>query len=207
MSHADDVVAANMADARVRAWLPWVIAFGGDIGPSYHLAWMAIESDGDPCSFTSMREAGPYQLQPGDNQNDAGTNEAELRTGCNGDTQQLAGSLPITMWATHVIRGTRYINTCRAKVETWTSFSPFSVDYWKATKMVHVAPAVLKQYGPASSSWDDFADRASATAPQSWIDNAAAVGAYGSPALLVGAAKLAALASAFYFATRRRTAA
>lgn len=201
MSAKDDVVAANMADARVRAWLPWVIAFGGDISPYFHLAWIAIESDGDPCSFTSAREAGPYQLMPGDNQNDAGTNEAELRTGCSGDTQQLVDTLPLTMWATHVIRGTAYINACRSKVETWTSFSSLSVDYWKAVKMVHVAPAVLKEHGPASSSWDDFASRAGIP---SWTDNAAAVGAYGSPALIVGAAKLAALASAFYFATRRR---
>lgn len=200
-THADQVVASNLPAARA-SWLWWCVLFGGDIPYPFLLAWIAIESGGNACPVTSYGEAGIFQLMPPDNMTEAGTTADKLRDGCGTD-----GGLTLAARVENIVSGVRYINAQRAKVATWAPWASSStVDYWRLVKMCHVAPAVVKSHGPSSTSWDDFVSKASAAGvSSSWLENAAAVGAYGSSPLLTLGAKVAAVGGTLWLATRSKT--
>lgn len=168
----------------------------GDIPGDFLLAFIKRESNGNPCSFTKLREAGIFQLMAGDNQNVAGTTEAALTSAC--DPAALAAcassgtscnKLPARDLtddeANEQVRsGLQYVQWARAQVHQYSQIPESSPDFWRLVKMIHVAPAVVHICGPTSASWADF--RACAAqpilngkaVPSSWLDNAEWVGGY-----------------------------
>lgn len=182
MSHAADVIRDNYPATQAWAW--WCGMFGGDFPTEFLRAWIAIESGGNACDGpTDLGELGLFQLTP-ENMAEVGVTADELRC--------TSGALTFGDKVTHMTASLRYVRACRDKADAWAPWAT-GVDYWRAVKMAHVAPARLKQHGPASSSWDDFAARCAAAGdtPAHWLENAAAVGDYGSPTWLLLADTLA----------------
>lgn len=166
----------------VELWRPALGDARGDIPLEFLLAFIQRESNGNPCSFTKYREAGIFQLMPGDNQNVAGTNEAALRAGCTGDTQSpsMMWSVPQATRDAQVVSGIQYVQWARGEVHKYSQIPETSPDFWRLVKMIHVAPAIVHRFGPAAPDWDTF--RAAALVggtPASWLDNAEWVGGYG----------------------------
>jgi hypothetical protein len=194
----------------VLRWAPLLERYAGSIPLPYLYAWIKRESDGNPCSYTTARESGIFQLMPPGNTSQAGTSEAALRAACIASTQQAGRQLTASEAEEQVRSGIDYINYARGFARQYVNWPESSPDFWKMVKMVHVAPARVKQYAPGASSWAEFRARAAAgrDTPQSWLDNADWVGAYGTGGGAVSAALvlvgLVAVGALFYLRSRRR---
>lgn len=165
----------------VELWRPAIDAARGDISGDFLQAWNKRESAGNPCSWTKYREAGIFQLMPGDNQTVAGTNEAELRNGCIGETQSPSTMLGVPQETrdAQIRSGIRYVNWARGEVHKYSSIPESSPDFWRLVKMIHVAPAIVHRFGPTSPDWATFRQQAIAAGnPAKWLDNAEWVGGY-----------------------------
>lgn len=164
--------------ASVEQWRPLLQKYAGGIPIEFLLAWISRESGGNPCSYTTLHEAGIWQLMPPDNTARAGTTEAALRAYCVGSTQQAARPLTQDELDEQVRSGIQYINYARQLAHSVVPWSESNPDFWKMVKMVHVAPARVTAYGPGSISWADFVSRVQNT-PASWTNNADWVGSFG----------------------------
>jgi hypothetical protein len=187
-------------------------------GADYWLAWIKRESGGNPCSYTSLRESGLFQLMPPDNTARGGTTEALLRAACAaGQTQ----SRPLTDAEVReqMVSFSRYLAyiTDRAREKlaaagvTWSESSP---DFWKMVKFQHTLPAPTATWlaaakaglGRPPRSWNELVPFApQAGIPAKWVENASWVGSYGGggeiPILI---AALAAGAGLMYYLWRKR---
>lgn len=197
--------------ANVLRWGSLLDKYRGTIPLQYLFAWIKKESNGNPCSYTTLRESGIFQLMYPGNLNEGGTTEEKLRAACVGTTQQASRSLTAAETEEQVRSGLQYVNYAKAYARRFVNWPESNPDFWKMVKMVHVAPARVKQYAPGASSWAEFRRRAEAggNTPASWLDNAEWVGAFGTGGggaglamvLLVG---LAAAGTLFYLRSRRR---
>lgn len=204
------VVAPIMA-TNVLRWAPLLEKYRGTIPLQYLFAWIQKESNGNPCSYTTLRESGIFQLMYPGNLNEGGTTEEKLRAACVGTTQQASRPLTAAETEEQVRSGIQYVNAAKAYARKYVDWPESNPDFWKMVKMVHVAPARVKQYAPGAKSWAEFRARAAAggNTPANWLDNADWVGSYGVGAggvstaalVLVG---LAAVGAVFYLRSRRR---
>ena len=194
----------------VLRWTPLLQKHAGSIPIPFLYAWMQKESGGNPCSYTTLRESGIFQLMPPGNTGQGGTSEAALRAACAGSTQQALRQLTAEEAEEQVRSGIKYLNYARDYARQYVNWPESSPDFWKMVKMVHVAPARVKQYAPGASSWAEFRARAAAggNTPAHWLDNADWVGAHGTGAggaatalVLVG---LVAVGALIYLRSRRR---
>lgn len=196
----------------VLRWSPLLDKYGGAYPRNFLYSWIKKESDGNPCSYTTLRESGIFQLMPPGNTTEGGTSEAALRAACVASTQQLARPLTAAENDEQVRSGIRYLDYAKGYARQYVDWPESSPDFWRMVKMVHVAPARVKQYAPGTKNWAEFRARAAAggNTPASWLDNAEEVGSYGAGfsggsavvAVLVGLATVAAL---FYLRSRSRS--
>lgn len=197
--------------ASVLRWGPLLQKYAGSIPIPYLYAWIKKESNGNPCSYTTLRESGIFQLMPPGNTSEGGTSEAALRAACVASTQQASRPLTEAETEEQVKSGLQYLNYAKSYARKYVDWPESSTDFWKMVKMVHVAPARVKQYAPGARNWAEFRARAAAggNTPANWLDNADWVGSYGVGAggvstaalVLVG---LAAVGAVFYLRSRRR---
>lgn len=175
----------------VEIWRPAIEKAAGDLPVEFLLAWIQRESDGNPCSYTSMHESGIFQLMPPDNTNVAGTTEAALRTACVGSSMRLDHALTSDEVNEQVRSGIQFVTYARQYAHdqlnaVGADWPETSADFWRMVKMVHVSPVAVRRladaaqhYGRAPQSWDEYAQVAANYVPQGWIDNAEWVGSFG----------------------------
>lgn len=208
-------VAALAFPTSVLQWKPLLYRYASIPGVdqvqlvNFLLGWIKIESGGNPCSYTSLRESGIIQLMPPDNTNVAGTTEAALRVACVPGTQMLARSLTSAEAQLQIVSGMRYVqyvfDQARKKLAAaGASWPTSSRDFWSMVKLGHAYPAPIAgwlaqataKYGRPPRSWAEF--RSAISGYQSVLDNAERTGAYATggggsllvPLLLAGGAAL-----------------
>jgi hypothetical protein len=157
------------------------------------LAWIQKESYGNPCSWTSLREAGIFQLMIGDNQRDGGTTEAALRAACvAAPSQSLARTLSDAEANEQVRSGVQYVramrdNARRKLAAVGANWPESSTDFGKMVKFEHVLPgrtatwlaAAKAGLGRAPANWKELVPFAPAAGiPSNWVANADWVGSY-----------------------------
>lgn len=194
----------------VLQWTPLLQQYGGSYPLPFLYAWLKKESGGNPCSYTTLRESGIFQLMPPGNTSQGGTSEAALRAACVASTQQQSRPLTSDEAAEQVRSGIQYLDYAKNYARQYVNWPESNPDFWKLVKMVHVAPARVKQYAPGTSSWAEFRSRAAAggDTPANWLDNAEWVGSFGigggdttvTVLVLVGLATVGAL---LYLRSRR----
>lgn len=166
----------------VLRWLPLLRKHAGTVPIPFLLAYIKKESNGNPCTYTTLRESGIFQLMWPHNLREGITSEEALRAACVGTSQRPVRPLTEAEAEEQVASGLRYINFTRAYARRYVDWPETSADFWRMVKMVHVAPARVKQYGPGSKDWAEFRRRAEAggDTPKRWLDNAEWVGSYGA---------------------------
>lgn len=193
----DDAVATF--NASVEQWRSDIEAQAGTLPLNFLLMWIQKESNGNPCSWTSLSEAGIFQLMAGDNISQGGTSLAAQHPvpPCSPGMQTTAyrSSLTDDQAYEQVRGGIQYVNYCRTRAEAYMSMYGYTGQpgwtdsdwsYWAMVKMVHVAPAKIPSMlqagingsGGVPSDWDQMMRYVSGI-PSSWTDNARAVGIYG----------------------------
>lgn len=175
----------------VERWRTLVARYAGGIPVDYLLAWIKRESNGNPCSWTTLRESGLFQLMYPDNLNSAGTTEEKLRAACVPNTQTLLRQLTDAESAEQVRSGVQYVNYVRGrahqKLDTaGVKWPESSADFWRFVKLQHAYPsptlgwlqAATQKLGHPPRDWAEF--RSTITGYESVLDNAEWVGAYGA---------------------------
>lgn len=201
-------VAAPVFYLSVEAWRSDVQSAGGDFPINFLLMWIQKESAGNPCSWTSLQEAGIMQLMAGDNIAQGKTTMAQQHPvpPCSPGVQTTAfrSSLTNEQAKWQVDGGLTYVRYCRDRARTYLSqagykWSESDWSFWAMVKMIHVAPAVIPGMlaagtagngGVPAPDWDTMMLYVTGV-PPSWTDNARAVGIYGQG----GASILGALSS------------
>ena len=195
------------------AWRSDVEAQAGMLPVDFLMEWISVESGFNPCSYTSLQEAGIFQLMAGDNMAQGGTTMAQQHPvpPCVAGVQTSANRASLTDDQAYeqVRAGIQYVNFCKDKASAllnmygygdsggW-SFDHYSA--WCMTKMVHVAPAVipgmlhagLAGAGGVPADWDDMVQYVT-NVPASWLANARKVGAYGEGGGSIATAALSAI--------------
>lgn len=181
----------------VEAWRALVEQLAGDLPVEFLLAWIDIESNGNPCSYTSLAEVGISQLEPPDNLVQGGTTAALQHPvpPCVPNAQSYAtfDSLTADQAYEQVRAFVQYANYCRARAHAMLddagySWDESSGDFWSVVKMVHVAPAVIPGMlaqgtagngGSPAPDWETMMRYVSGV-PASWTNNAREVGLFGT---------------------------
>ncbi len=181
------------------AWRDDVRKQAGTKPIDFLLAWIQIESNGNPCSWTKYAEAGVYQLMQGDNIAQGGTSIDQQHPSppCVPGVQTTAyrSSLTNDQAYEQVRGGLQYVDYCRMHAEAaldaagylnQPGWSNSNWSYWAMVKMWHVAPATIPKLLAAGASggsipadWDEMMQSAGGIAPVNWTDNARAVGIFG----------------------------
>lgn len=196
--------------ASVLQWSALLSKHAGSIPIPFLNAWLKKESNGNPCSYTTLRESGIFQLMPPGNTTSGGTTEDALRAACSGSSQTLTRQLTAAEADEQVRSGIQYVNYAKDYARKYVDWPESNPDFWKMVKMVHVAPARVKQYAPGAKSWVEFRARAAAggNTPAHWLDNAEWVGSYGvggGATAMLAIVGLATAGALFYlWQTRRR---
>lgn len=178
-------------DPAVEQWRSLIAQYAGGIPVNFLLAWVQRESAGNPCSYTSLRESGIFQLMPGQNMQQGGTTEGELRAACSGSSQQATRQLTDDELKRQVVSGIQYIQWARQMAHTllsqagvtWDESSP---SFWAVVKLVFNYPGYIPQWlanatqqlGHPPADWNEFTSTINGY--QSVLSNAAWVGSYGS---------------------------
>ncbi len=186
----DDAAAPGFS-AAVEAWRPLVTKNAGDLPVNFLMAWISRESGGDPCSYTTLRESGIFQLMPPDNTNIGGTTEAALRAACSGGSHSQTRPLTEEESNLQVQSGVKYVNYARAVAHklldaagvTWDETTG---DFWSVVKLVFNYPGYIpgwlanatQQLGHPPTSWNEFVSTISGYVDI--LNNAGWVGAYGA---------------------------
>lgn len=179
----------------VEQWRPLVTAYAGGIPVDFLLAWIQKESGGDPCSYTSLRESGIFQLMPPDNTNVGGTSEAALRAQCSGGSHSQTRPLTDAEAQLQVQSGIRYINYAIDQAQqklnaAGVSWPRSSTSFWQMVKLVFNYPgpivgwlnAATQKLGHPPVDWDEF--RGTISGYAGVLDNAEWVGARANPSAL-----------------------
>lgn len=188
-------------------------------GVDFWLAWIQRESGGNPCSWTSLRESGLFQLMPPDNTARGGTTEQLLRAACVPNSGSLARSLVEADIREQMVSFQKYLAyiTQRARdklAAVGSSWSESSPDFWQMVKFQHTLPAPTVKWlsnakaalGRPPQSWAEITPyAASAGIPAKWVENARWIGSYGGGgAIPVLFASLAAGSLLMYYLWRKR---
>lgn len=190
-----DVALPSLINPSVEAWRSDVAAAAGDMPINFLLMWIQKESNGNPCSWTSLQEAGIFQLMAGDNiaQGNTSIDQQHPVPPCSPGVQTTAyrSSLTNEQAKWQVDGGLTYVRYCRKRASDFLSqagykWSDKDWSYWAMVKMVHVAPGVIPNmlqqgiagYGSSPPDWDTLMTYVTGI-PPSWTDNAKAVGLMG----------------------------
>lgn len=183
-------------NASVEAWRDDVAAQAGTKPIDFLLAWMQVESNGNPCSWTSLQEAGVYQLMAGDNMVAGGTSIAQQHPvpPCVAGAQTTAyrSSLTDDQAYEQVRGGMQYIDYCISRVDYFLStygyagqpgWTDSDWSYWAMVKQYHALPSVIPglltnglQGGSVPSDWDAMMQYS----PSVNTSNARRVGVFGA---------------------------
>lgn len=176
----------------VEIWRPQILKYVSSPpgGVDYWLAWIQRESGGNPCSYTSLRESGLFQLEPPDNTDRGGTSEALLRAAC-GAGQTVARQLTEADIKEQMVSFERYLNylidQARKKLAAaGVSWSEDSPSFWSVVKLQHAYPAptlgwlnsATAALGHPPADWAEL--RSTISGYATVLNNAEAVGFYGS---------------------------
>jgi len=176
-------------------WRPLVSAQSGGIPVNFLLAWIQIESCGNPCSWTSSSEAGIFQLMPPDNIAQGGTSVAAIHPvpPCVSGAQNTAyyTSLSSDQQYEQVRSGIQFVNYCRTQAhqalsnagQDWGEDAP---DFWMMVKLWHALPGIIapglasaaSTLGYPPNNWSDFL-QGSAAQYSTPIANAQWTGSFG----------------------------
>ena len=154
--------------ARVEAWRLFAEMFAADAPADYLLDWIEKESSGNRCNLTTSAgfpEVGLFQLDPG-NAARAGTDQATLRSGCEGQSDNGTDDDKLVAMST----GVEYIKALKALAHQKLSnvdvdWDESTVGFWSLVRLQHAAGegAVnfwLKQaaqnLGRGPKDWDEF---------------------------------------------------
>jgi len=186
----------------VESWRDELAAAAPDLPIEFLLAWLKVESAGNPCSYTWMRESGIFQLMNPDNLRTAGTTEAALRAACSSDagaaciaSKQRCNELPIRDLtdderAEQVRSGIQYVQAMRAQAQhkldaAGVDWPESGTDFWKFVKLQHAYPgpsqgwvATAKQTLGRDPTWDEMIQYGG-NVRQDVVDNAGFVGSFG----------------------------
>lgn len=182
-----------MFPAMVEYWRGPLTPYASDLPMDFLLAWIQRESGGNPCSYTTLRESGIFQLMPPDNTNTGGTTEAALRAACSGSSQSMARQLTDAEIDEQVRSGIQYVQAMRAAAHrkldaAGVPWGEDTADFWKIVKLQHAYPgptatwlnAATQALGRAPANWDEMVQYGvPAGGYQGVIDNANWVGSYG----------------------------
>lgn len=181
--------------ANTEAWRPLVEEYAGTLPINFLLKWIDWESAGNPCSWTYLKEAGIFQLEPPDNLAVAHTTMAQQHPTppCVNGVQTSAGIASLTkdQAIAQVQGGINYVNYCRDKARGYLkaagyTWSESDWSFWAAVKWIHIAPAFLPKmlqqgidgFGGVPPDW--LAMTAFVTGmPDNWLQNAYEVGLLG----------------------------
>ena len=183
-------------------------AAGIDVPVDFLLAWIDIESGGNPCNMTTetgSQEAGIFQLMSPGNTSVAGTTAAQLwpQPPCSsansggGGGQATFAAMTDAQRSEQVRSGLQYVRSCMAYVDAALAASGYSGapgwtsrdwSYWALVKWVHIAPAYIPsmlQAGMAGAGgipvdFNDMIQYATTPKPANWVTNATSVGAFGA---------------------------
>jgi hypothetical protein len=150
---------------RVEDWRLIAEAFAADAPTDFLLDWIAKESGGNRCNLTTSAgfpEVGLLQLDPG-NMARAGTDQATLRSGCYGQTDNGTADDQITAMST----GVDYVNALKALAHQKLSsvgvdWDESTADFWSLVRLLHAAGE------SAADSWLGIAVANLGRGPQSW---------------------------------------
>lgn len=205
--------------ANVERWRPFILRYvplpAGGI--DYWLAWITKESGGNPCSYTTLRESGLFQLMPPDNTNRGGTSEAALRAACSGSS--LARSMTEAEIAEQMLSFQRYLSyiTAQARMKLGAAGVPWTdgPSFWSFVKLQHAYPApsqgwlqtASSRLGRAPTDWKEFRSAlpVTSTLMERVLKNAEEVG-YQSTGMQIPimAAAIVGGAAVLYYLYRRR---
>lgn len=187
----------------VESWRDELAAAAPDIPIEFLMAWLKIESAGNPCSYTWMRESGIFQLMAPDNLNTAGTTEAALRAACSPAaaaaciaSKQRCNELPVRDLtdderAEQVRSGIQYVQAMRAQAHrkldaAGVNWPETNADFWKFVKQQHAYPGpsqgwltTAKQTLGRDPTWDEMVQYGG-NGSQTWTTNASWVGSFGT---------------------------
>lgn len=209
-----------MFPAAVEAWRKIILRYvpSPPGGVDFWLAWIQRESGGNPCSWTSLRESGLFQLMPPDNTGRGGTTEAALRTACVPESGKRARPLTEAEIREQMVSFERYLayitKRTREKLAVvgakWSESSP---DFWQLVKFQHTLPAptvpwlkaAASALGRPPQSWAEIAPYASvANIPAKWVENARWVGSFGRGQIPVMLVALTGAALLVYYVRKRQ---
>src|SRR5579859_694666 len=143
-------------NASVEAWRDDVTAQAGTKPIDFLLAWMQVESNGNPCSWTKYQEAGVYQLMAGDNITVANTTIAQQHPvpPCVAGSETVAyrSSLTDDQAKEQIRAGMQYIDYCISRVDYFLNLYGYAGQpgwtdsdwsYWCLVKQYHALPSVI----------------------------------------------------------------
>jgi len=185
----------DLTSAQIARWRPQLQGAAVVLAPMMHaeidqlvqfgLAWIGIESGGNPCAVgnrtkvippaNAPQEIGLWQIYNPDDFKELGVDPLELVAYCvrpkpgTVNPQKLSKVMTPEQVAKHVVVGLRMIGKKRtyagrylmASGVRWPTRSP---DYWRMVKAVHALPvlvssgiaAVTKKLGRAPASWAEY---------------------------------------------------
>ena len=154
------------------AWRDRVTAGADDLPVEFLMAWIDRESGGDPCSYTSLRESGIFQLEPPENTAQGGTTEAALRSMCSGGSHSQFRQMTEAEMNEQVRSGVQYIQKKRDETrvklaQAGVNWSEDSADFWRVVKLQHAYPA-------PTVTWLNNATAALGRPPATWAEMRAA---------------------------------
>jgi hypothetical protein len=194
----------------VEAWSALLAKYAPDLSQDFLKKWIEVESNGNLCSWTTLRESGIFQLMIGDNQRVAGTTEALLRAACIANSQKKARTPTQAELEEQVRSGIAYVRWCidqarKHLAAVGAKWPESSTDFGKMVKFEHVLPGRISTWlknataglGRPPTSWAEIVPYASSAGiPANWVDNADRVGSYWTgvqiPVLLLAATAVAA---------------
>jgi hypothetical protein len=172
---------------RVEDLRPIAEAFVADAPADFLLDWIQKESNGNRCNFTTSAgfpEVGLFQLDPG-NMAMAGTDQATLRSGCDGQVDNGTADDLITAMST----GVDYVNALKAlahqKLDSvGVDWDESTADFWSLVRFEHAnglaaADGLLARaannLGRGPTGWDELIANGGRN---HWTDVAAENGAW-----------------------------
>ena len=170
----------NTKTSSVVKWSPAVqaIATLENIPWQFAMAWLAVESGGNVCAYGVPSAKGPdgqpqelglFQLYNPDDLKRFGATGAELRAYCVPGTQKQSRELTPEELGRHIKLGIQLIKYSAAQsgrymAESGISWPTSGKDYWRAVKLWHALPVIVKsgfasvtkKLGHPPRTWSEF---------------------------------------------------
>lgn len=180
------VIKVNLNDPSITRWSPYVTlaASAFDIPVSFAMAWIGVESTGNPCSVGEKTVTGPdgypqevglFQIYNPDDFNQLGAKASELCEYCvipppgTPNPERLSKTMTDEQIGRHIGLGISLIILKREYAQKYMDLNKVAwdrngPDYWRMVKLVHALPSivntglgqVVQLLGRAPQSWNEF---------------------------------------------------